>query len=101
MSRVDLNGGRSVLRTVDRVFDSSVRLDAPRSLLYMTRAENLVHNLFSLSLTTGSLQRLTDNQAPNVSYSGVERLPDGTILFAKELKAQDIWLLRRSKPAGQ
>ena len=66
--------------------DRIAHVDVRRPLLYVVCINGLVQNVFSVSLETGEMRQVTDNQAPNVSFSGVTSL--GT---------QDIWLLRRAK----
>jgi len=98
---VDLAGTSGAprrLATVDRAFFATTRLDADRSVLYVTRSDGLVHNLYAVSLGSGELRRLTNNQFAAVTFSGIERLPNGRILCVRDQKRRDIWIIRRTSP---
>jgi serine/threonine protein kinase len=85
------------IRVVTNVVERMGHVDVARPLLYLVCASRLVKNVFSISLETGDMRQVTDNQAPNVSFSGVTSLVDGSLIFVRNLGTQDIWLLRRAR----
>jgi serine/threonine protein kinase len=93
---MDLAGAASVVGQVDNAYPQTARFDTRSSQLYFTRVENGAQNLHVLSLD-GRLSRITDNSVPNVSFVGVESLPDASALFARDEWTHDIWILRRSR----
>jgi hypothetical protein len=88
---------RPVRTVLNMSSDRIAQLDLRRPLLYLVCMNGPVQNIFSLSLETGEMRQVTDNQAPNVSFSGVTSLPNGALLYARNLGTRDIWALRRSK----
>jgi serine/threonine protein kinase/Tol biopolymer transport system component len=78
---------------VDRAFMSTARLDPAGSILYVTRSEDNVHNLYALSLTTHGLRRVTDNTLPGVTFSGVRPLDRGRVVGIRQERKSDIWLM--------
>lgn len=89
---VDLSAQTKRLRTVDNALHSTVRVDPRRSVAYLTRSVDSVHNLYSLSIETGVLEALTNNRFPSVSYTGVQPLPDGTAVFFSTERRRDIYV---------
>jgi serine/threonine protein kinase/Tol biopolymer transport system component len=91
-------GARRSIRTMMNFGRERIaHVDVRRPLLYVVCRNGLVQNVFSVSLETGEMRQVTDNQAPNVSFSGVTSLPNGSLLFARNLHTEDIWLLRRTR----
>jgi serine/threonine protein kinase len=78
---------------VDRVFPATSRLDAARGLLYLTRSQDAIHNLFAFSLATHALRAVTTNTSLDVSFSGVEPLGGDRFVGVRDEKKTDIWLL--------
>jgi Tol biopolymer transport system component len=93
---MDLSGGTRVIGQIDNVYPQTARFDIKSSQFYFTRVENGAQNLYVLSLE-GRVRRVTDNSVPNVSFVGVESLPDSSALFARDQWTHDIWVLRRSR----
>jgi hypothetical protein len=90
--------GAGTARTVTRLdgaFPATARLDPPGSFLYITRAENGLHNLYAVSTADGSTRPLTRNTQEGVSFSGIEPLGDGAVIYARAESRRDIWLARR------
>ena len=69
--RVAKSGRISKVAIIENVFDRTPHLDPRRSLLYLICMDGLVQNVCQLSLGTGKMRQITDNQAPNVSFSGI------------------------------
>jgi hypothetical protein len=92
------DGTHSRVLGLDNVFLSSTRLDAERSLLYMTRSDEGVHNMYALSLGSGKLLSVTRNRNPDVTFSSVEPIGGGMVVVVRTERKSDIWLLD-PKPA--
>jgi len=74
----------------------TTRLDSARGVLYLTRAEGGVHNVYAFAIASGRLTQVTDNALPGVSFSGVE--PAGSALIAvRNQRERDIWLIETQK----
>ena len=90
------DGARRSIRTVLNFgLERIAHVDVRRAILYLVCRNGLIENVFSVSLETGEMRQVTDNQAPNVSFSGVTTVPNGSLLYARNLGTEDIWLLRR------
>ena len=81
--------------TVADSFASTVRLDQARARLYVTRGVGGVHNIHLLTLADGKMRQLTSNEAPGVSFSGIHPIGDDAIVFARDERRHDIWLVKR------
>jgi Tol biopolymer transport system component len=89
-------------RSLASIADSpvpSVHLDVARSRLLLTRDENGVHNIYAVALRDGATSRITNNQSPGVAFSGIQSLRADAIVFAREERKRDIWVVQR-KPAN-
>lgn len=100
-SAVDAGAAPRRVAIVEGTFFVTTRLDAERRVLYLTRSEGVIHNLYAVSLATGALRRMTNNQLPAVSFSGVECLPNGRLLCVRDQKRQDIWIIRGPAQASK
>ena len=76
-----------------RANPQTVYLDADEDRLYLTVVEDNVHNLTALSLTDGSLLRLTRNRLPGITFSGLVKLSDGSLCYARQEMNSDIWIV--------
>jgi Tol biopolymer transport system component len=71
---------------------STARMDPAHGMLYVTRVEGGVHNVYGFAIATGRLTQVTDNALPGVSFSGVR--PAGRALITvRNQRARDIWLI--------
>jgi serine/threonine protein kinase/Tol biopolymer transport system component len=93
-------GTPSRVKSLDRVFISSVRFDSDRSLLYMTRSEEGIHNMHTLALESWKLVSVTRNRNPDVTFTGVEPLGSGLVIGARHERKSDVWLLEPKPPTG-
>jgi serine/threonine protein kinase/Tol biopolymer transport system component len=74
----------------------TTRLDPAHGVLYVTRSEKGVHNVFGYAIGSGRLTQVTDNALPGVSFSGVR--PAGAALIAvRNQRERDIWLIETQK----
>jgi hypothetical protein len=95
IAELDVGTGQSrTIGNVDNVHPNSTRLDSERRVLYLTRAEGRAHNLYGFDLDVGALRKLTGNQIPGVTYSGIEITPRGELLYSRQRTNTDIWRLR-------
>jgi hypothetical protein len=95
-TELTLDGTRRPIATVDGSFASTVRLDQDRDRLYVTRTIGGIHNVHLLNLADGKMRQLTANEAPGVTFSGVQPLGSDAILFARDERRRDIWLVKRN-----
>jgi hypothetical protein len=83
------------IASVDGGIPGTVRVDARRQLLYMTRALEGLQNIVSVSLQTGEVQQVTSNRQQGAWFSDIEIREDGAVLFALDRRSSDIWTVRR------
>ena len=93
--RVGLTGLQTRLGIVDRAYGGTARLDATGSLLYLTKAdgETGAHNLYEFRLADGRLRPLTDNKSPRTSFSGLQVLSDGKIVYSEQERDSEVRLI--------
>jgi serine/threonine protein kinase len=87
-------GSCNVVGTADSSFPETARLDVDNEILYLTMAEEDIHNLYAFSLGEKRFARVTDNRLPGVTFSGQEPLPDGTLVVSRHQRNKDLWLIR-------
>ena len=87
-------GSCNVVGTADSSFPETARLDVDNEILYLTMAEEGIHNLYAFSLGEKRFARVTDNRLPGVTFSGQELLPDGTLVVSRHQRNKDLWLIR-------
>jgi serine/threonine protein kinase len=88
-----IGGGRRRLAAVPDSVIPAVRLDAARGRLFLTRNIDGIHNVHVMWLRDGRQQQVTDNHSPGVSFSGIQALGDNAIVFARDERRRDIWLV--------
>jgi serine/threonine protein kinase len=94
-TELGLNGARRVIASIDDGVIPTARIDHAGRRLFVNRSTAGVQNLFAMSLADGTLRQVTANESPGVSFAGVQPLTDGAIVFARDERKQDIWLVRR------
>ena len=77
----------------------SVHLDVAHSRMLLTRDDSGVHNIYAVALRDGAVSRITNNQSPGVAFSGIQSLRANAIVFAREERKRDIWVVQR-RPAN-
>jgi hypothetical protein len=70
----------------------TTRLSPARGLVYVTRSEAGVHNLYAYGIATRGLRPITDNDRPGVTFSGIEVLDERRIIGVSSERKSDIWL---------
>ena len=96
------DGRTQAIARVPRAFSFSARLSSAGDTLLYSATERHAHNIYALSLARGSVRQLTTNLLRSVTFSGIEPLPDGSVIYAQDDRRQDIWLSRTSTPrSGQ
>ncbi len=93
---VDPEGRTTTLDEVPFGFGGTATLDSRRGRVYLTAADHAQgpHNLIELSLDTGRSRVLTSNDLPGISYSGIEVLDDGRVLFSQQKNDSNLWSVR-------
>ncbi len=97
VTEVSVDGQSRPLATIDGGFHQTLRLDAARRMLFVTRSDAGVHNLYAVPFGTGQPRRLTTNQVTGVSFSGVARASGGGIVFVRDETKRDIYISRIGK----
>jgi Tol biopolymer transport system component len=93
---IALDGTVSASGPISNGILGTTRLDPARGVLYLTRAEGGVHNVYAFAIASGRLTQVTDNALPGVSFSGV--VPAGNSLIAvRNQRERDIWLIETQK----
>jgi len=93
---VSADGTVTTAGTISNAMTVTARLDAAHGMLYLTRAEAGVHNVYGFAIASGRLTQVTDNALPGVSFSGVR--PAGQSLIAvRNQRERDIWLIETQK----
>lgn len=90
---VGADGVRQRARLED-AYGETARLSPDGSTLYFTAADEGVHNVYGLALAGGAPRRVTANEQPDVTFSAIEALDDGSLIYAVNERRQDIWLSR-------
>jgi hypothetical protein len=54
----------------------------------------VIHNVSAFSIADGRLRPLTHNTLTGVTFSGLEAVPDGTLVFSRQESKQGIWAIR-------
>jgi serine/threonine protein kinase len=95
---IGIGAGRKLrpIKPLDGCFVATTRLDASGTLLYLTRVESGVQNIYSVRLADGRVNRETDNDQPGVTFGSIEPLPGGGILYSRSVLKRDVWLARKS-----
>jgi Tol biopolymer transport system component len=91
---VSLLGTTEPVSVMRDVFAGTARIDARTRTLYLTGDVDGSHNLFALNMDDGEVRQLTDNRIPGISFSGVEILPQGRLLYSRIENNENIWLIR-------
>jgi hypothetical protein len=93
--RVTDTGTPVLVGKVDRGFGGTARLDSKAKFLYLTKAdvETGVHNLWEFRLSDGRLRPLTDNPSAQVSFSGLEVLDDGRLVYSEQERDSEFRLI--------
>jgi len=95
VTELRLDGRR---RNIGRVPDAALptgHVDSLRGRIFLSRATDGAHNLFAMSLADGSMRQVTENDSPGVSFSGVQLSSDDSIVYARDERKRDVWLVRR------
>jgi eukaryotic-like serine/threonine-protein kinase len=97
LSQVSLAGVEKPLATIPDAAVPTLSVDRPHGRLFVVRATEGVHNIFAVSLADGTQTKITANDSPGVSFSGIQPLSDDAIVFARDERKRDIWLVQRKR----
>ena len=95
VSELALDGGRRTVGTVKDGVLPTAKVDHRRGRLFLSRSIAGAQNLFAMSLADGSMRQITTNESPGISFSGVQPIGDDSIVFARDERKRDIWLVER------
>lgn len=91
---VDASGSSEEVGTIDRAWVGTAELDPGAEVLYFTAAdEKGVHNVYAFPLAGGSVQAVTSNGVPGISFAGFEVTAGGDLLYVQQKNSQDAWLI--------
>jgi WD40 repeat protein len=93
----DTSGSPSTLGRIENVYAGTTRLDTRTGTLYLVSIIEKVHGLYAYSLADGSLNLLLSNELPGTTYSGIQVLADGSLLYSEQFSSNDIWLARMER----
>jgi len=91
---VPTSGASRPLNTAEGAFGATAKLDPSSQTLYLTMAKKNIHNLWSFSIPNAKFNQLTDNRWPSVSFSDIEILSDGRLLYSRLDQHGDISICR-------
>ncbi len=94
---VSLAGARRTIRTVVDNAASTATVDHARRRMFVTRAVEGIHNIYALSLADGTLHRITTNESPGVYFSAIAPQRSDAIIYARDERKRDIWLVKRGQ----
>jgi len=86
---------------------STIRLHPARRVLYVTRMERGVQNVYEVALGSGAVKALTQNVLSGVTFSGFCPVGTDGVIGIRAERRQDIWLIQQSdtqrtgNPAGR
>ncbi len=93
-------GAPTLLGRVERAVLATTRYDPRSNSVFTTTADAVgVHNIHALLLDAGVDRTLTDNSDRGVSFSGVEILHDGKLLYTQQESNVSAWLIRFTEQA--
>jgi hypothetical protein len=95
VDEVTVDGRRRPVAVIADASPATLRVDHIRRRLFVTRAAAGIHNIHVLSLADGKLRQVTANDTPGVYFSGITPLRADAILFARDERKRDIWLVQR------
>ena len=88
--------------TIDHVVQETLRLPSGKAVMYMTRSERGVANIYALSLDRRTLTAVTDNSLVDVTFANVEPFGTDRLAGVRDVRKHDIWLLdARSRTPGK
>ncbi len=82
--------------TLDSAVAATAVLAEDGSTLYLTAVDEGIASLVSFDLASGQRLTVTPNDLPGVTFCGIEPLADGGLLYSRQQRNADLWLLRRS-----
>jgi Tol biopolymer transport system component len=90
---ISRSGAVTVAGALPHAFDATARLDPDGRILYMTGIENGFHNLYTVSLDSRAVRRVTDNALQGVTFSGIAPLPTGGLIVVQNQRKRDVWVI--------
>ena len=97
ISELTIDGGRRAIGAVDDAAIPTAKIDHRGGRLFLSRSTAGVQNIFSMSLAEGATRQVTTNESPGVSFAGVQPLGDNALVFARDERKQDVWLVQKGQ----
>ena len=88
------SGSVDAAGSIAQAYLGTTRYDSAKSVLYVTRSIDGIHNVHEYSLATKTLRQVTDNNVPGVTFSGMRPAPAGSndILVVRDARVRDVWV---------
>ncbi len=97
--RVDTQTAATKLGTMDRAWGGTARLDptGERMILVGIDPESGADNLYEFRLSDGRVTPLTNNKSLRASFSGIEFMADGRVIYSGQERDSEFRLIRYPK----
>ncbi|HEU5181398.1 MAG TPA: hypothetical protein VFW45_11440, partial [Candidatus Polarisedimenticolia bacterium] len=98
--RIDTLGNASKLGMMDQAWGGTARLDptGERMILIGIDAQSGADNVYEFRLSDGRVTPLTDNKSLRASFSGIEFLADGRVIYSGQERDSEFRVIRYPKP---
>jgi Tol biopolymer transport system component len=98
--RATCGGTVEMVGVVPAGYSGSARVDRRTGTLYLTARDGIggPHNLHAMRLDDGTVRRVTDNDLPGVTFSGLTLLADGRLVHARHERNHDLWIVEGAMP---
>jgi Tol biopolymer transport system component len=83
---------------ITHAFIVTARLAASASTMYVTRAENGIHNVYAVDLSGGGSRRITANTLDGITFSGVAPAGADRLIGVRHEHRKALWLIQTRPP---
>jgi Tol biopolymer transport system component len=90
--RIDRSGRWNQIGHLDRAYGQTALFDPGRGALYVTAVESGIPNIKACYPASGTCLKVTDNQWPDITFSGLQMSGPGMLLYSQEEHASDLYL---------
>jgi Tol biopolymer transport system component/DNA-binding winged helix-turn-helix (wHTH) protein len=91
--QISRDGRARSVASLAEAFGQTARLSGvrgPDATVYLTMTRDQVHNIYAVRVADGQIRQVTDNGRTNVSYSGIDVLPSGTVVYVRHENVEDV-----------
>lgn len=92
--KIGSDGTKSLVMQLERAYGQTAKLNADGQTLYVTSLENDISNIAACDLSSGKVRLLSNNRRPDITYSGLQGLAGGRLIYSQQKHVSDIYLLR-------